>query len=146
MLTDNEIIKAFQNYKNMPITQNPVVMGSDALDLINRQKAEIENLTKTAETQQSLAMERHFEIERQKAEIDRLANTPPKDPNDFCGVLCDFAESLMANAKTEAIKEFAEKLKDLYSNDKRYDRPSAHTLIIKLFDNIDNLIKEMVGE
>ena len=43
-------------------------------------------------------------------------------------------------------KKFAERLKDYYIKDKRYDRPNAHTMISFLFDKIDNLVKEMVGE
>lgn len=81
-------------------------------------------------------------INRQKAEIDRLANTPPKDPNDFCGVLCDFAESLMAKAKTEAIKEFAERLKD---ETFKMDYCGSNYDVVDV-DDIDNLVKEMVGD
>jgi hypothetical protein len=51
-----------------------------------------------------------------------------------------------ANAKKEAVKEFAEKLKGIYINDKRYDRPNAHTMLIKLFANIDDLVKEFTEE
>lgn len=55
-------------------------------------------------------------------------------------------EKSFENAYDGAIKEFAERLKNIYINDKRYDRPDAHTLIGWLFANIDNLVKEMVGE
>lgn len=46
----------------------------------------------------------------------------------------------------EGIKEFAKRLKDYYINHKRYKRPYAHTLIDYLFDIIDDLVKEMVGD
>ena len=51
-----------------------------------------------------------------------------------------------AGVRVKAIKEFAERLVAIYENDKRYDRPHAHTLVMTLFRNIDNLVKEMVGE
>ena len=46
----------------------------------------------------------------------------------------------------EGIKEFAKRLKEYYINHKRYKRPYAHTLIDYLFDIIDDLVKEMVGD
>ena len=55
-------------------------------------------------------------------------------------------DKLIADISTNAIKEFAERLKNIYIKDKRYDRPNAHTLIDWLFANIDNLVKERVGE
>lgn len=123
-MEDNKIIKALEccgvncsckdcTYKKIPVYCNRKLM-EDALDLINRQKAE----------------------------IDRLANTPPKDPNDFCGVLCDFAESLMAKAKTEAIKEFAERLKKETTT---AISCNTYTEVVRRND-IDNLVKEMVGD
>lgn len=66
-------------------------------------------------------------INRQKAELERLERHT----------------ELYHELKAEAQKEFAERLKNIYLNDKRYDRPNPHTLLIKLFDNIDNLLMEM---
>lgn len=34
-----------------------------------------------------------------------------KNPMDFCGVICNYAEELIENAKSEAIKEFMDSLK-----------------------------------
>ena len=130
-MTDNEIIKALEccipnnmekclvcPFHRECIKEDKNYLAEYALDLINRQKAEIERLTVPKEL------------------ID----------DDFCGVVCEFAEELIKKAKAEAIKEFAERLKDYYIKDKRYDRPNAHTMISFLFDKIDNLVKEMVGE
>ena len=64
--------------------------------------------------------------------------------NDFCGVLCDFAESLVAKAKAEAIKEFAERVKsylhqdDFETPDERWKPESEFATLI------DNLVKEMI--
>jgi hypothetical protein len=85
----------------------------DTLDLINRQKAEID-----------LYKRLNDELE------DELASTYDK----------------LENARAEAIKEFAERLVAIYENDKTYDRPNAHTLVVTVFRNIDTLVKEMTEE
>jgi len=78
------------------------------------------------------ALKRMFDlIARQKAEIDTLKE-------EKYNLIRTYSECQIAN-----IKEFAERLKAIYNNDKCYDRPNAHTLIIKLLYNIDNLVKEM---
>lgn len=128
----------------------------NALALINRQKKEIERLNAVhadmteslrlaAEANKDMSVEldamrgaansykMHYEeVERkyQIATAEREANVK------------GFTETLNT-IKAEAIKEFAERLKNIYLNDKRYDRPNPHTLLITLFDNIDNLVKEM---
>ena len=89
-------------------------------------------------------------IHRQAAEIEKLnieneilsinADTAFQDGLSEARDL--YSEEVKDEIKSEAIKEFAEKLKDIYIKDKRYDRPNAHTLIDWLFANIDNLVKE----
>lgn len=82
-------------------------------------------------------------INRQQSGIERLKGisvSSSKDPMDFCGVLCDYAEELIDKAKSEAIKDFAEHLKEEWFNN-YYDSPDVD------FDEfVDNLLKEMVGE
>ena len=130
-MTDNKIIKALEccgidNCDECPCyieewgcAKNLQLM---ALDLINRQKSQI---LKEQNKNSKLRNERN----RQKAEIERL-----KGNNNAI-------MQTMADVHTEAIKEFAERLKE---------RAEAH-----YFDNycyavsieeIDNLVKEMVGE
>ena len=123
-MTDNEIIKALelcvtndyfeQNCKDCSFKKHGAVcmdvMLKYVLDLINRQKAEIEHL-------KNIRNEKAFFL----------------------------AEDIKNEVKANAIKEFAERLKAIYNDDSRYDRPNAHTLIVKLFANIDDLVKEMVG-
>ena len=89
-----------------------------ALDLINRQEAEIERWREESENQ-GVLWSKHF---------------------------ASIFENAKEGVRAEAIKDFAERLKTIYNGDNRYDRPNAHTLIVKLFANIDNLVKEMVGE
>lgn len=94
-MTDNEIIKALENCMTpnnvcgdcsfrKECDNNPRTLENYALDLINRQKAEIERLTGTRDT----------------------------CPMDFCGILCRYSEELIAKAKTEAYNELAERLKE----------------------------------
>ena len=122
-MTDNEIIKALECHKNetnscivCPYSYSmrgcSLTMASDALDLINRQKAEIERLQEVTEN-----LQYEYDLMRQEKAV----------------------------VEAEAIKEFAERLKDYYIKDKRYKRPHASTMIIFLFDLIDKLVKEMVG-
>lgn len=79
-------------------------------------------------------------INRQKTEIERYKENMPyleQQSLDFCGVLCDFAEELIAKHKSEAIKEFAEMLKEGHDQcDGEEDVPWL----------IDKLVKEMTEE
>lgn len=75
-------------------------------------------------------------INRQQAEIERLT------ARNF--ELAEKGEKVVIafkNAKAEAIKEFAERLKKRGFADKHYE----HESIVYVAD-IDNLVKEMVGE
>lgn len=50
----------------------------------------------------------------------------------------DATEQAYRNGYKAGVNDLAKQLRDIYLNDKRYDRPDAHTLIAKLFANIDN--------
>ena len=85
-------------------------------------------------------------INRQKAEIERLKECPKciyeYDGNtaEYCiqGPCSNFKTT--EQVRTEAYKEFAEHLKERWSNN-YYDSPDVD------FDEfVDNLLKEMVGE
>lgn len=162
-MTDNEIIKALECCVGVAVGERlciscPLFMQRTcfrvkdtlALDLINHQKAELDDLKRDDLPRCKDALRRANEIgmglekENQKlrAEIERLGC----DLAVARGLLRRVDSSLVAtrnNARAEAIKEFAERLKDYYIKDKRYDRPNAHTMICFLFDRIDNLAKEM---
>lgn len=117
-MTDNEIIRALECHEDLSVNRNacercPILnhwdcggkMASNALALINRQKAEIERLE----------------------ELVYLADSETANVRDLY-----FEEK---SERAEAIKEFAEKLKELNSQ---------HFIIWD--EHIDNLVKEMVGE
>ena len=87
--------------------------AKDALDLINRQKAEIER----------------FKISH----------------SQFISDINAYKEKLKT-AKTEAVKEFAERLKEYVES---YDVTTGYKITIVNAveeETIDNLVKEMVGE
>lgn len=116
-MTDNEIIEALE--KAMFLGDASIMKGfgtivdkkllSDTVDLINRQKAEIERLEKH---ELSKAME--------------------------------FNSSTINRVKSEAIKEFAEKLTAEYKT--THYLPNDDDMIMVAKSDMDNLIKEMVGE
>lgn len=114
-MTDNEIIKAlecctnegFQDCENCPLNKphqpcKKTLLPQITLNLVNRQKAEIERLEGW---QDLLKAEKHSLI------------------------------------KAEAVKEFAERLKKMHRNNK-----TSVVSLVTVFDNINNLVKEMVGE
>ena len=120
MLTDNEIIKAlecctgdFEGCASCPLYDHCCDRGYKliyyALDLINRQKAEIERLKGLKKHHQELINELNKGI---------------------------------AEAKAEAIKEFAERLK---KNKLHVEDEGQIFKMVHCYD-IDNLVKEMVGE
>ena len=86
-------------------------------------------------------------INRQKAEIERLKECPKciyeydGKTTEYCvqGPCSNF--KTVEQIKSEAYKEFAEKLK------KRYDNPVWYLGGSNgFFDNLDNFVKEMVGD
>ena len=106
-MTDEQIIKNFRNgvYKNKPMLFGQKFLES-VLDLINRQKAEIERLREIANHKCQKCVSRTIEC-----------------------------------AKSEAIKEFAERLKHFIIPQKA----DGYTREIVLKRDIDNLVKEMTG-
>ena len=119
-MTDNEIIKALEycchnGYcKKCPhsCVDNKNIEDL-ALDLINRQKAEIERLN----TAVNIA-----EYDKYKAEF----------------------EEYKAEIQDNAIKEFAERLKERYTSVWTHDGHEEAVLV--LHESLDNLVKEMVGD
>lgn len=102
------------------------VVMAFAVDLSNRQNAEIERL-------QSMNQSKLDMIHDLRAEIERLQGFA--DNMEYCA---NHALDDLEKEKNEAIKEFAERLKETkfkIGND-----------FVIYAENIDNLVKEMVGE
>ena len=116
-MTDNEIVKALECYRGQVLFtfngKKPEIYIHDIIDLINRQKAEIERLLKSLS---ELSNHIHLITERKQA---------------------------------EAIKEFAERLKNasgsavaVQDGRELYETKSYTINAMKL----DNLVEEMAGE
>ena len=133
-MTDNEIIKALECCADEYIHScdycpfekecngDNLNLVKYALDLINRQKAQIKDLKK--------------DINHYKINLPYLEH----QSEDFCGVPCSFMENLVEKAKAKAIKEFAKRLK----SDMSYSYLLGREFCTDV--TIDNLVKEMVGE
>ena len=125
-MTDNEIIKALENeVKSTEYVDSDYCDGVDltliksAIDLINRLQAEIERLK----------------------ECPKCIYEYDGKTTEYCvqGPCSNF--KTVEQIKSEAYKEFAEKLK------KRYDNPVWYLGGSNgFFDNLDNFVKEMVDE
>ena len=142
-MTDNDIIKALECCK-MPVGSGACkscplneirtnrriddesctsIFLKNALDLINRQKAEIEELAYKLEC--LLCHATSGKLSKYTYPLD----TMERYVNDTIQEYCE-------EAQAEAIKEFAERLKQVLYNDE-------YILIRSI---IDNLVKEMVGD
>lgn len=93
-------------------------------------------------------------IDNQRAEIERLNSLVDDYVWDFCLIAgCEEAsndcwktcsDSRYNKIKNEVIREFAEKLKELYTDDSITD--DYHCAVGAIKQNIDGIVKEMVGD
>lgn len=163
-MTDNEIIKALEclcgcvdcrecpyspRYE-FPLCQRQI--AKDALDLINCQQVENKRLKKEVNLVSIQFQDLQERYEEAQAEIERFRKEEI-EIDDFCRRLCrmrmlngnaiasyEDLQNYIQQEKSEAVKEFAEKLKFVWF-DNRYDSPDID------FDYfVDNLVKEMVGD
>ena len=144
-MTDNEIIKAFEicntreDCGGCPLSKDDPCpsefqLSMMILDLINRQQAEIEKLGKASGLLKYVSEAVHH---TSVGDVDFVSKeAKDKAIKELIDRLCN-----IQTIKAEAIKEFAEKVKTnkrklfnyIYSN-RGFD------------EQIDNLVKEMVGE
>lgn len=133
-LSDEQIIKALEC--RMPFDKVCVL----AYDLINRQKAENERLQLEIESCNSENAELKTEIERLEKENNSMREDITQSVKELKNLGVLYAKDI-SKTKSEAIKEFAERLKTvLYMPDNRVIGRTIYT------DEIDNLVKRMVGE
>ena len=153
-MTDNEIIKALECcvYRSCnECIRQPIEYGRTerdcktglmkcALSLINRQKAEIERL--------------RDEVSKARRKALLEASSKFAGHSDYHGdtILCKLicmaegkevgvAKPLdKSEIKAKAIKEFAERLKDMHKHN-----TTSVVSLVTVFDNINSLVKEMVG-
>ena len=150
-MTDNEIIKALnccgnQMYSCTDKDCKAKTLGS-AVDLINRQKAEIERLkaVRNAELDTIHTLGDDYEkaleeINRLKAEIERLQHYK----QSYEDLKAEHLETIKAikQDKTEAVKEFWIKLKNYCDSEVQFDS-TADEYAFERFGNL--ILKEKVG-
>lgn len=119
-MTDKEIIKALED--NEIIKALDCCQKEDCCGCSYFHKEECTNFL----TKDALNL-----INRQKAEIERLENL---ERNVY-----ETVDELRNKIKAEAVKEFAERLKEK-------ERPAFPLAMVIDVYEIDNLVKEMVGE
>ena len=135
-LTDEEIIKALEGailnakWCDSKVWSIEIYKLESALDLINRQKAEIERLENAL-----LALMNYLNI----IGCD-------KSDVSFIKIATDLNKQIRADIKSQSVKEFAERLKKYM--DIGHLRPSSEICFSELMvaKLIDNFLKEMVGE
>ena len=160
-LTYNEIIEALGRcgYHQECCFCNSVeecgskkVLVENTLDFINRQQTENKRLGKEVNLVSIQFQDLQERYEEAQAEIERFRKTEI-EIDDFCRRLCrmrmlngnaiasyEDLQNYIQQEKSEAIKEFAEKLKHSFF-DNGYESPDVD------FDYfVDNLTKEMVGD
>ena len=125
----------------------PKLFYKDTLDLINRQQAKIEALQMDKEQLESDVINANMNLEHITAEIERLEKERNyfKDEHESATLhylelenqICKLKVQLH-RAKAEAIKEFADRLADVFCN---HDKGDTYVREV-----INNIVKEMVGE
>nr|DAP11649.1 MAG TPA: LysR family transcriptional regulator [Caudoviricetes sp.] len=157
-LTDKEIIKALECCANGKCGECPLfkedcgddIICKNALDLITRQKTENENLKVENQSLRSAAnsLKMHYEeaqaeIERLKTELD-FARAFRKETDTEFSLMHRKYGNMLKTAKAEAYKEFAEKAKEFMHN--KFKDLDEYEFEYITERDIDNLVKEMVGE
>ena len=60
-----------------------------------------------------------------------------------CKYTCEM--SILVKNQIKGAEKLAKLIKDYYTNNKTYDRPNPHTMIVKLFSVIDEALNTMRG-
>ena len=130
-MTDNEIITHNEMIKELNLRIDS--FSRETLDLINRQKEKIKEFDEKLVIQQGLIDYQKAEIEKLKQENEFFRKTITENAQRALEVTVEEIEK----AKSEAIKEFAERLKEKLQWDVEFD----NKLVFE--SDIDDLVKEM---
>ena len=117
---------------------------ADAIDLINRQKEIIEAAISAQETLQRYIAEKDAEIERFEKENHEKFNKWEILNNRTKQRYAELYEEAKAVVRAEAIKEFAERLKEQKYQSSDWSH-GEHPFVVEE-DDIDELVQEMVGD
>ena len=136
-MTDKEIIKALEYCKDCSANLNVEI-----IDLITRQQVEIENLKVENQSLRSAANSLKMHYEEAQAEIESLKifrEYAEKRASDYRTMRDKYL-----NAKSEAYKEFAERMKEFMHN--KFKALDEYEFEYITERDIDNLVKEIIGE
>ena len=127
-MTDEQIVKSLEDVRYHLTSHEHKTVINEAIDLINELLADSESTQKAIDFWRDRSFQKQAEAEKLKAE--------QQNHKDFLLPIMEAREDI----KAEAIKEFADRLKDGYSDfDERYE--------VILYDNlvcaIDDLVDEM---
>ena len=143
-MTDNEIIKALECCKNDDCDNCPNDFGNCyanlsgySLELINRQQEEIDRLRKEV----NLVSIQFQDLQERYEEVQTEIEQWKEEANKYQKLWCTSVDDI-ETAKSEAYKEFAERLKDGAQMADCFD---SYNMVVGTHF-IDNLLKEMVGE
>ena len=148
-LTDKEIIKALECCKYEYDTKCELCcynfysrtgcrseLRRNALDLINRLQAKVEKCEKVEHFADKTIETANAEIERLNKEVEIELDKLNAEKND----VMHYKDQI----KSEAVKEFAERLKEQYAQGINWFGKKEHYFVN--VEDIDNLLKELVGE
>ena len=135
-MTDNEIVKALKYCKDCSANLNVEI-----IDLITRQKAEIENLKVENQSLRGAANSLKMHYEEAQAEIERLNKVYQANQQ-----LINALNKSYFLAKAEAYKEFANKLEEEYGIFTPLGVNWIEEVKAVRVSDIDKILKEMVGE
>ena len=139
-MTDNDIIKALEccikanSHGDCVRSKCPALLGNECYYATIVTDAYDDNEINRAQMKDVVAL-----INRQKAEIERLKKTEYILPARHCGKT-RMVRVKLDEIRAEAIKEFAERLKEELANNLGCPITDTPRIII------DNLVKEMVGD
>jgi hypothetical protein len=128
-MTDNKIIKEFELFIKYSAPDKAL---DDALELIKRQQATIKSDKAKKEICAEVIARQDKKIERLQKDSERLKKVQMQ---------LDDAMKMYSTIKTEAIKQFAERLKEY-----TYDGGPHPTVWDEFAYAVDNLVAEMVGD
>lgn len=167
-MTYNEIIKTLEclcgvgdscaecaYHKKYRFAECRKQVAKDALDLITRQQTENKRLEKEVNLVSIQFQDLQERYEEAQTKIEMLKKTEI-EIDDFCRRLCrmrmlngnaiasyEDLQNYIQQEKSEAYKEFAERLKEKKQEVFTAVNDSSYAVTVY---NIDNLVKEMVGE
>jgi hypothetical protein len=158
-LTDNETKKALEcccknnNCEGCPLdyltfsSQCASELAIKSLDLINRLEAENENWQAAYMTEKQEIANLEIELKAMRGAVNsyKAENERLQKVLDVWKDIAHREVSYVGLAKTEAYKEFAERLKEKFW-DVPYETENAHFVQVVDVGDIDNLLKELVGE